>query len=284
MNRIKFIKYSGAGNDFILIDDDENKEADLTPEKIRKICNRRYGIGADGILLISGSSDYDFTMTYYNSDGSLGSLCGNGARCAIKYAKLSGIFSGNTTKFMCNSEIYSGEVHDFSVVKFNLNQPQRLKHNFKIKILDQLVNASFIDTGSPHVVIDIHDIRRKPEEPGSFYKNISELPVVSIGRSVRNHKDFMPEGTNVNFISVEDSNIYIRTYERGVEDETLACGTGSVAAALIVSLNRDLTPPVTLITGGGDKLTVNFDYSNNYFSDVSLTGPAEEIFNGEILV
>ncbi len=284
MNNILFIKLCGAGNDFVLIDKKMNAGFDLSPEFIRNVCDRRYGIGADGLLVIGDSENTDFTMEYYNSDGSLGSLCGNGARCAIKYADFSSRLKNKTAVFSCRNVSYSGVVLDDELIRFNLNAPSKIKLNFKIKAFNQLINASFADTGSPHVVIHIGEVLKDTKSAVSGYSEISKFPTEELGREIRYHKDFAPGGTNVNFIYPDKDRIFIRTYERGVENETLACGTGSVASALIAYLNFDFKPPVKIITFGGEELVVNFNFKDGTFRDISLTGPAKITFHGELKI
>lgn len=281
MKKVSFAKMSGAGNDFILFDRKFNPDLKLTPEAIKKLCDRRRAIGADGVLVVDDLKDYSFTLEYYNSDGSTGTLCGNGSRCAIKYAYLSGRLKGGKACFLSGNQVYTGEILDGEKVKFNLGIPGGFKLNFKIKAAGQLLNASFVNTGSPHVVIKIQDILKDPQNPGSFYRDINEVPVVALGREIRYSKDFAPTGTNVNFISYSGDKLFIRTYERGVEDETLACGTGSSASAVISSINDKIDSPVTLITRGGDELVVGFNVQGLHIKDLSLSGPAEVTFTGE---
>ena len=272
---------SGAGNDFILID--KNINPGFVPDQniIKIICNRRYGVGADGVIAVSNSSSYDFEMEYFNADGSTGSLCGNGARCAVKFADLSGRVKHETAEFLSNGVAYSGKVLNDKEIRIFFNPPQRLKYNFKINASGQLINSNFVDTGSPHVVIKIEDILKNPANPKIFYNDLNNFPVYDLGREIRYHKDFAPEGTNVNFVRLKDGKIHIRTYERGVEDETLACGTGSTAAALVGSSLFNIKPPIFLITRGGDELVVDFKIENQKFKDLSLTGPALVTFTGE---
>ncbi len=282
MEKISFSKMSGAGNDFIIIDKVVNPQFVLSQNLIRKLCDRHYGIGADGVITISDSKEYDFDMEYFNADGTTGSLCGNGARCAIKFADRTGRIKQKKAKFLSNNVAYSGEVLDQNEIKFFLNTPKNLKYNFEIKLKDQKVNACFADTGSPHVIIKIEDVLKDKNNPQSYYTDLNDFPVFELGREIRYHSDFMPGGTNVNFVKLIDGKIFIRTYERGVENETLACGTGSTAAAVIAYTVFQLAPPITLITFGGDKLVVNFKVQNKKVEDLSLTGPAEIIYNGEI--
>jgi diaminopimelate epimerase len=284
MKEIWFTKLNGAGNDFILFDNKKNPDLELTNSFIRQICDRRKGIGADGVLQIFDFEGYAFDMKYFNADGSTGVLCGNGARCALKYGYVSGRIGKDLVKFRANGIDYTGKIQDEKNVKFFFNPPVNPKYNFKVKTAGQLITASFIDTGSPHLVIKIEDIFKNPARADSFYKNIEDVPVYELGKELRNSPDFAPGGTNVNFIQVNENGIKIRTFERGVENETLACGTGSVAAALISSVNENLKPPFKLLTKGGDQLAVDFDIENQSVKNLSLTGPAEITFNGELSI
>lgn len=275
---------SGAGNDFILFDLKINPKLELTTEKIAQICNRRTGIGADGVLVLEPAVEADFGMQYFNADGLSGSLCANGSRCSLLYAAENGLASGSRISFLFNSKHYSGEVFADRSVKFNLLPPTRIKLNFKIKFAGQLVNASFADTGSPHVVVKIEDALKNPADLKSGYTTIEYFPVFEVGKEIRYHKDFAPEGTNVNFVQVVDGMVKIRTYERGVEDETLSCGTGSVASAVVLFKNGLVNQPVKLSAKSGDQLVVDFKFDGQNFDDVSLTGPAKVVFNGEITI
>ncbi len=281
MKKISFAKLNGAGNDFILFDLKFNPELVFQPSIITQLCNRRTGIGADGIIVISALAGYDFKMDYYNADGSTGSLCGNGARCAIKYAYLSGKLKNGVAKFFANGSEYSGRVIDDKMIRFNLNQPKDYRANFRIDDVEQVVKADFINTGSPHVVINVSDTLVNINEPGIFYNDINDLSVVELGKAIRYSDNLKPDGANVNFIQLKEDKIFIRTYERGVEDETLACGTGSVAAALICYFNRKMKPPIRLITKSGEQLTVDFKNDESSISNLSLIGPAEITFTGE---
>jgi diaminopimelate epimerase len=282
MKKLFFAKMSGAGNDFIVFDKIVNPDLILDSNAIKRLCDRRNGIGADGVITIGDSDSYDFMMEYYNSDGSTGSLCGNGARCAIKFAESTKRVKQQKAKFISNGKSYIGEVLNDSQVKVYFNEPQNLKYNFKVKALGQLVNASYVDTGSPHVVINATEILKKPENPRLFYENINDVPVYEIGKEVRNLPEFLPDGTNVNFYFIKDNQVYIRTYERGVEDETLACGTGNAATAIVINNLHKIAPPITLNTRGGDKLIIDFEKGNNIIRNLALTGPVKVVFTGEI--
>ena len=284
MKKISFIKMSGAGNDFIVINKEMFPDLIFNNDSVSKLCDRRNGIGADGLITVSGSDGmYDFIMNYYNSDGSTGSLCGNGARCALRFAEYSEFSRMKFIKFLSNGVEYSGEIIADDITKVNFNAPADIKLNFNISISGQSIKCSFINTGSPHVIINTNDVLADPANDSSFYNDINEFPVVQMGREIRYLDVFSPGGTNVNFIMVTADGVKIRTYERGVEDETLSCGTGSVAAALAAYFNSGINPPVSLLTRGGDKLTVNFNSEGQNIKNLSLSGPARIIFAGEFL-
>ena len=282
MKKLIFTKITGAGNDFVLFDKRINENFQLTSAEIIKICDRHFGIGSDGVLIISDSENLDFRMEYFNSDGSLGSLCGNGARSIIKYAFEYNWLKSENAVFENNGIQYSGKVLLNSDVIFYLNSPKNLKYNFKVKGANQMINAHFANTGSPHLIINIEDVLKNPANPNSFYTDIATFPVFELGRELRYSKEILPDGVNVNFIKKDDNKLLIRTYERGVEDETLACGTGSTAAALIAFSVFKLNPPIKIITKSNSELIVNFEVENQKVKNLSLTGPAEIVFSGEI--
>ena len=269
MKTINFTKMNGAGNDFILIDSDKNKGLKLTQSLLREMCNRRTGIGADGILLIEPSKSYDFNLKYYNSDGSLGSLCGNGSRCALKYISQNNRVNSSEIQFTCNKLIYSGSIEQNNLVRFNLISPKKIRLNFPVIYNDREIIVHFADSGSPHAVIFWNDL--KENEMGSFHN----FDMRKFGEKIRFAKEFFPEGTNVNLIQIRKDKIYIRTYERGVEDETFACGTGAVASAFIINLTKGISAPITLNTFGKDELNVNFITKSGKFNKITLTGPAK---------
>ncbi len=277
MEVLTFTKMSGAGNDFIVIDKKNNIDLVVDNNLISRICDRRNGVGADGLITIEDSVTHNFIMNYYNADGSTGSLCANGARCAILFASNSGRLKDNKAEFVSNDIVYKGDVISDSEIKFYLNPPKKIKYNFKIKAGGKLINSHFVDTGSPHVIIDI-------QESEGFLKSLDDIPVELLGREIRYSGEFSPDGTNVNFIDVKNGRVFIRTYERGVEAETLACGTGSVAAALIAYTTKKISVPVEIIPKSKEKLFVNFDVENSNVRNLSLTGPAKVIFAGEIKI
>ncbi len=282
MKKSSFVKMTGAGNDFILFDKKVNPDLYLSSEKIKKICDRRYGIGADGVLEIDDSGSSDFLLSYYNSDGSRGSLCGNGARCAIKYASLSGRINNEVSNFTIGNLNYSGMVINEELIKFYMKNPQEVRLNLKIEVMGQLIEASFLDTGSPHAVLNAEHFLKNQNRVSEGFYDIFSFPVFETGKEIRYKQEFAPEGTNVNFFEIIEDQVYIRTYERGVEDETLACGTGAAATAICCHLIYNLTPPISLKTRGGDILIVDFEVRGDEIDNLTLTGPAEVIFNGEI--
>lgn len=277
MEKFIFTKMSGAGNDFIVIDRNNNQDLIVDAKFVQYVCDRRNGIGADGLITIENSIDYNFIMNYYNADGSTGSLCANGARCAVRFASVSNRMDNNTADFLSNGIHYKGVVESSSNIKFYLNSPNKIKYNFKVKADGKFFNAHFADTGSPHVIIDL-------AENEEFLTSLGKVPVESLGREIRKLNEFKPDGTNVNFIYVKDNIVYIRTYERGVEAETMACGTGSVAAALICFVNHKLSSPIEIIPKSNEKLFVNFDVENSKVKNLSLTGPAKVVFTGEMKI
>ena len=279
MTKINFVKMSGAGNDFILF---EHDELQLSSEKIKVLCNRNFGIGADGILLIGKSEAKDFKVSYYNSDGSEGALCANGARCAVRYLYEKGEI-GSKTEFEFVGQTFKAEVIGGEFIRQWINPPIKIKRNFKVKAAGQLINAGYVDLGSKHLVIFVEDILVNPATPTKHFYNLKDISVANLGRELRYHADFAPDDVNVNFIHTLDRNLLaIRTYERGVEAETLACGSGSVSSAIIAFLEKKLQLPINIQTFGGAVLEVDFDYDLNSFSGISLTGPAKKVFDGTI--
>ncbi len=278
MENISFVKMSGAGNDFILFDKKNYPALKLNSDVIQKLCDRRNGIGADGIITISDNGKYDFLMEYFNADGSTGSLCGNGSRCAIKFAKITGRLKSEDVNFISNGKEYKGKLINDEKIKFFFNDIEDLKLDICIDAYNQKLKASYLNTGSPHVVININDILNNQ----TVIENLDNVPVFEIGKEIRYLKEFSPGGTNVNFIMIRDNKVYLRTYERGVENETLACGTGAAASAVIASLKYGISAPVNLVTKGGDELIVDFVLHQNKIKELALTGPAKITFTGEI--
>jgi diaminopimelate epimerase len=244
MKKINFYKISAAGNDFIMIDNRKKVMPKNVAAVAQKLCHRQFSIGADGLILLEPSKTSNFRMRYYNADGSAAAMCGNGGRSVVRFAHLLGA------------------------------APKKMAFETDAGIEKREFDASFINTGVPHVVI--------------YVSGIEKLDVASLGRMIRFHRQFAPEGANVNFVQRKDEHtIIVRTYERGVEGETLACGTGVTASAIISGLKKLVKPPVNCITRGGDTLTVSYaiNDASDFLSPVSnvyLEGPAVVSFTGEV--
>lgn len=269
MSTINFTKMNGAGNDFILIDASKNKDLILNPVLIRELCDRRRGIGADGILLIEEENEADFKLTYFNSDGSVGSLCGNGSRCSIFYYSKYIDSKKDKIKFTCNGKIFSGKVKEGDEILFNLPDPTELELNILINIDDYKFKAHFVKVGSPHLIIYWNDIKKY------FDNTFRDFNLYQFGKLVRNSEYFSPAGTNVNIVNIENNNLFIRTYERGVENETLSCGTGTASAGVITSAIMELNSPLSFRTAGGDFLKISFNKIEKKISKITLTGPVK---------
>jgi diaminopimelate epimerase len=268
-NMLRFAKMNGAGNDFILIDN-RGGDVHLTRSQIAHLCDRHRGIGADGILLLEKAANHaDFRMRYFNADGGEAEMCGNGARCFARFAHKA---AGAQTKisFETPAGVISAELVG-DLVTLQMTEPTDLRLNIKLSVANDNKTVHFINSGVPHVVIPI--------------LRIDDVDVRREGSAIRYHKMFSPRGANVNFIEKRGQNkSAVRTYERGVEDETLACGTGIVAGALIFAATENANGPISVIARGGDELRVGFEKIANQFRDVTLTGPAEFVFEGTIKV
>jgi diaminopimelate epimerase len=253
---IQFYKYQGTGNDFVMIDDREEKFQIENQELVAHLCHRRFGIGADGLILLRNKTGYDFEMVYFNADGRLGSMCGNGGRCTVAFAKFLGVIQ-DKTKFMAADGDHEATVHQ-GLVSLKMNEVNGIECG---------TDFYYLNTGSPHYV--------------TFGENVAQENVFEKGRSIRYNERFKQEGTNVNFAEERpDKSLFIRTYERGVEDETFSCGTGVTATALAASL-RGVESPVKIETPGG-KLEVSFKKTGEHFTEIYLTGPAVQVFKGEV--
>ncbi|CUU08211.1 diaminopimelate epimerase [Candidatus Kryptobacter tengchongensis] len=267
--KLKFYKMTGAGNDFILFDNRNGKIKD--PVKLAKwVCDRHFGVGADGIILIEKSKTTDFKMVYFNSDGSFGGMCGNGGRCVAKLAYILGITKGKIT-FEANGKFYKAEILNDENVRLYLPMPKMKKFNLGLKLGKKLFKAHFVDTGAPHLVLFTDENK---------IKNIEKINLNDLGRKLRFHPYF-ENGTNVNFVTVLNKNtIRMRTYERGVEGETLACGTGSVACAIASAEIKNMKPPIKVKATSGEILTVGWNEKNSEF--VYLEGSAKVICEGNL--
>ena len=265
---IPFYKMSGSGNDFIIIDNRQPKfeEADLS-RLIVGACRRKMSAGADGLILVENAQGVDFKWRFYNSDGSRAEMCGNGARCVSRFAFLEGI-AGNTLSFQTDAGLISAVVSD-KKVKIKMTDPTDIRDEAFLELTGSTIAYWSVNTGVPHAVIEVEDLEG--------------MDVVTVGREIRHHSAFAPNGTNANFIQLEDDGtLSIRTYERGVEDETLACGTGNVAAALIASLKHGLPSPIKLLTRSKEYLSIYFERKDSHLSAVYLEGDARVIYKGEL--
>ncbi len=275
---IPFVKMSGTGNDFIIIDhrDPFINEADQS-EFARIVCRRKFSVGADGLILIENSETADFRWQFYNGDGSEAEMCGNGARCAARFA-----FEKNIASATMRFETTAGEIEAFVLggpgesVKIRLTAPEDLRLNIPVTVGSMKQTLHFINTGVPHTVVLVNDA--------------GDVPVADWGREIRFHETFQPAGTNTNFAQVISSDtLMVRTYERGVEGETMACGTGAVASALITAYLKQAKPPVTVITSGGEELTIHFSFTGegndrklDLAAGIFLEGPAKTIYEGKL--
>lgn len=268
MKPIPFFKMSGSGNDFIIIDNRETvvPDAHLTA-LIKGACRRKLSVGADGLILIEPSASVDFKWRFFNADGSVAEMCGNGARCAARFAFLHGI-ADRQMAFETLAGIIHADVGD-QTVSIQMTDPVEFNAEFDLDVDGERIRVGSVNTGVPHVVVMVDDVQK--------------TDVVSMGRKIRYHQQFAPAGTNANFVSIDSrGRISIRTYERGVEDETLACGTGNVAAALILSHTHGLMSPVRLATRSGSTLTVHFSRQADRFQNVFLEGDARVIYRAEL--
>jgi diaminopimelate epimerase len=268
MKSITFSKMSGSGNDFIIIDNRSRSLDDIDLSQfITAVCRRKMSVGADGLILIELSDKADFRWRFYNSDGSRAEMCGNGARCAARFAFVNGIAGENLT-FETDAGIVSGQVNT-DRAKVKMPDPTDLRLDYSIELAMGPLAVSSINTGVPHVVI--------------MQDAIEAVDVFGLGREIRNHEAFAPAGTNVNFICQRGSgNLAIRTYERGVEDETLACGTGSIASALVSAIKLNWTSPINLLTRSQESLTIHFAEDSGIFSNVCLEGDARIIYTAQL--
>ena len=259
--KIHFEKYQGTGNDFVMLDNLNGQYNSLTIQDIQFICDRRFGVGADGLIKINTHPSFDFEVDYYNSDGSK-SFCGNGARCAVAFAESLGVIKTNA-RFIAIDGVHQA-IKNSQTIALDM---------LPVNIVNQVDESFILDTGSPHYV--------------RFVKNVNEVDVLAFGREIRYSDRFKKEGINVNIIEeMSENSIKIRTYERGVEDETLSCGTGATACALVVGL-KDAILGKRLINVDvlGGKLSVSYEnLGNGNFSNIQLIGPGKFVFKGEINV
>ncbi len=270
MNKIPFMKLSGAGNDFVIINN-LSQVVDSTDSEfmnfVTKVCQRRMSVGADGVLLVEPNEDVDFRMRYFNADGGEVETCGNGARCISKFAYLNGIVP-KQMRFLTNAGIYEAEIVGDNV-KVGMSDPTDIRINVPLRLEEGVHDVGFVNSGVPHVVF--------------FVDDLETTDVFDLGQQTRYHDDFKPAGTNANFINIYSQElIEIRTYERGVENETLACGTGSIASAIVSASLGKVKSPVSVKTASGVILKIHFDLENDAAENVYLEGDARVIFAGEL--
>ena len=270
---LQFVKMSGAGNDFVVAD---NREGAFPKDAraIARICHRRFGIGADGVLLVEPSPKADFFMRYFNADGSEAEMCGNGARCIARFfaerCRRQGAVETNIKiQFDTHAGLMEAVVNG-AKVRLRMSDPTDLSMRRTIQLQGGTREYQFANTGVPHAVF--------------FTDNVETEEIEKMGAEVRYHKDFAPRGSNVDWVQVVGSDsVRVRTYERGVEAETLACGTGVVASAIATYLVHDMQPPVQVTVQSGCVLVVDFSRQDDRFRNVFLTGPAELVFEGTLL-
>jgi diaminopimelate epimerase len=256
--KIPFFKYQGAGNDFVMIDNRSGFLNNPGLELVARLCDRRFGIGGDGLMLLENKSGYDFEMIYYNADGRLSSMCGNGGRCIAAFSDQLGITSGRTHFLAVDGPHET--VKENNLVKLKMTDVLRIVNG---------KDYAFLNTGSPHYV--------------KFVSGLDRYDVFTEGRKIRNSPPYSKEGTNVNFIEQEKDEIFVRTYERGVENETLACGTGVTAAALVAASKGLCRNGKCAIRTPGGKLSVYFKEAGpGHYTDIWLEGPAVKVFEGVV--
>jgi len=254
---LHFYKYQGTGNDFILLDNRSN-DIRLTTQQIALLCDRHTGIGADGLMLLEHKKGYDFHMVYYNADGNESTMCGNGGRCITAFAQRLGIITAHAS-FTAIDGAHKAAINDNGTITLHMNN---------VNGIDRYADYCLLNTGSPHYVTEVADVQN--------------TEVVNTGRAIRHRQDFEPNGINVNFVQLTDKGIWVRTYERGVENETLSCGTGVTASAIASTGSATGYFDITVQTPGG-LLQVTFTKTTaDTAEDVTLRGAAEYVFEGKI--
>ncbi|WP_231458913.1 MULTISPECIES: diaminopimelate epimerase [unclassified Pedobacter] len=256
--KINFYKYQGAGNDFILIDHTMAPLENVDNKQIEELCNRRFGIGADGLMFVTKHENYDFEMHYFNADGKLGSMCGNGGRCIVAFAKQLGIIDSETNFLAVDGPHYARISENGEWVELQM---------IDVDTMSKDAEAYVLNTGSPHYV--------------AFKKDLENFDVFNEGKNIRYNEIYAEKGINVNFVEDKGDHLFVRTYERGVEDETYACGTGVTAVAMAVAKHKNLTGHLkTDIKVLGGDIKIEFDYDGTTFTNVFLCGPAKLVFEG----
>ncbi len=257
--QINFYKYQGTGNDFIILENRDHQYDGLTEKQVKQICDRRFGVGADGLMLLNTHPELDFEMVYFNADGNKSSMCGNGGRCLVQFAKNQGMHK-STYEFMAIDGKHEADIDMQNHIRLKMQDVNMVEYHSGYAVLN---------TGSPHFV--------------KFATNVQDIDVPETGREIRYSKQFEKEGINVNFVeTIDEDGIFVRTYERGVEDETLSCGTGVTASALMNAHNEKGFNRVEVKTPGGH-LSVEFNkIDDEHFDNIWLCGPAELVYKGVI--
>ncbi|MDN3550757.1 diaminopimelate epimerase [Mucilaginibacter aquaedulcis] len=257
---IRFYKYQGAGNDFIMVDNRTNTVNHTNPKLISSLCDRRFGIGGDGMMFLQNKEGFDFEMVYYNADGQPSSMCGNGGRCIVAFAKFLGIIETDTEFLAVDGPHHAKISESGDWVSLQMIDVDQISTDH---------GAYVLNTGSPHYVKQVDDLAHRD--------------VFHEGKAIRNNATYREKGINVNFVEPTDDGYFVRTFERGVEDETFACGTGVTAVALAMACHKqqtgNITTPIKVL--GGD-LNIRFNYDGNAFTDIFLEGPAVQVFSGEV--
>lgn len=262
-DQLEFYKYEGAGNDFVLLDNRSGRySAILAEQQVKQLCDRRFGIGGDGLMALQESAGFDFEMLYFNSDGRPGTMCGNGGRCIAAFAKHLGIVDGEMNFLAVDGPHYAKISDDGQWIRLQIKD---------VSDYERDGSAYVLNTGSPHYVLT--------------FKDLSQKDVLRDGRTIRTNDVYKQDGINVNFVEDMGDHYFVRTFERGVEDETYACGTGVTAVALAMAISKGQTGSITSeIKAVGGRLKVSFEYDGSTFTSVFLEGPAKLVFTGHILI
>jgi diaminopimelate epimerase len=265
---IQFTKLNGAGNDFIAVDNTAGLLRVNWSAFARAVCERHFGVGADGLLVLEPSARADFTMLYFNADGSSGGMCGNGGRCCVMLARTNGI-EHDDVSFEALGYVYKAAFTGEGI-RVAMKSPVKIRRCIPVHTSAGRFLCHAIDTGAPHVV--------------TFVEDLGAIDVAGVGRELRHHREFQPDGANIDFVRVMGRDaISMRTYERGVEAETLACGTGAIASAVLTALERGATSPISVRTLSGEDLRVSFVIDSSDVRDISLEGHARIVFHSKVL-
>ena len=274
--KIRFFKMNGSGNDFIIVDNrDQRLPRERYQELTRRACRRKLSVGADGFIAIENDPETDFQWQFYNADGSVAEMCGNGARCAARFAYLQEIVDKPVMTFRTLAGVIHAEVIQ-ERVKINATPPHSVKSDLDLQVDGRTLAVDFINTGVPHAVHFVESAMA-----------LEDFDVFHWGRALRNHPQFQPAGANANFVFLRDrQHLLVRTYERGVEAETLACGTGTIASALVAAMQHQAVSPVEVETRSGEVLTIYFqqtrDSDGPRFTDVYLEGDAKVVYEADL--